>query len=62
MNAKNVQLLTQQIVKAILAELLDRRGIRQVWDDMDQETIAEIRMMLHKRVKCEIDKVNRRDR
>ncbi len=40
-----------KVVKAIIADLTDRRGLRQAWEEIDGDVRAEIRAAWRKIVK-----------
>lgn len=46
----------ERIVKAIEADFTDRRGLRQEWEQIDQETQMEIRETWVKLVRKELSK------
>lgn len=47
--------LAQRIRDAVLKDLLDRRGFRQTWDEIDHDIKAEIRGDLEREIQTVLD-------
>jgi hypothetical protein len=50
-----METLAQQIRDAVLKDLLDRRGFRQAWDEVDEDIRLDIRGDLEQKIQAVLD-------
>ena len=50
-----METLAQRIRDAVLKDLLDRRGFRQTWDEIDEDIRMEIRGTLERKIQAVLD-------
>jgi len=53
---KDVAVVARRIVRAIIRDLSDRRGLRHEWDQIDDEIRAEIRAEWQRLIEVELER------